>query len=212
MPKFIDLTGNKFDRWTVLKRAGTNKFRRPTWLCECDCGIKKEVDGQALRSGDSKSCGCLNIEIHREACIKRNTRHGMASRNNRTSEYKIWMDMRNRCNNPNNTKFHKYGAKGIKVVPRWDKYENFFEDMGFRPSDKHSIDRIDPYGPYAEWNCRWALMKVQQNNRSNNRMLSYKGEHKTLQQWADLTNIPRKTISNRIARGWEVGRALGFTD
>ena len=211
MSNLIDLVNKKFGRWIVLSRSGVNKFGRITWLCECSCGIKKEVDGQALRSGDSTSCGCYISDVKSQQCIDRNTTHGMS----KTIVYRRWSEMLSRCNNKNSTSYSKYGAKGIYVHPRWSSFENFFEDMGLPPSDEHSIDRINSKLSYTPDNCRWATMKQQQNNRSSNRWISCKidgkFEHKTLQQWADLVNIPRKTISNRIARGWDVPRALGFT-
>ncbi len=82
--------------------------------------------------------------------------------------------------------------------------------MGHPPSDKHSLDRIDPNGMYCKENCRWATQKTQQNNRRNNRLIEYNGETKTLQQWSEATKIPRKTISNRIARGWPIEKTLNF--
>lgn len=204
MPAFIDLTGQKFGRLIVLSKSSTQRNRRWLWNCKCICGNEKLIDGQTLRSGESNSCGCLNDEQKRNICIKRNTTHGLA--HNRI--YSIWTDMNTRCNNPNCKKYPRYGARGIRVCAEWEKFEQFFADMGHPPSDKHSLDRIDCNGPYTKENCRWVLAVVQQNNRTNNRLITHKGQTNTLQQWSKLTGIPRKTISNRIARGWEVAKAL----
>jgi len=206
MGAFIDLAGKKFGRLTVVKRTTKSKNNRWLWLCKCSCGTEKEIDGQTLRAGQSSSCGCLNSEQKRFMCFKRNETHGMSH----LRVYRVWTDMRNRCSNPNNAKYHIYGARGIKVCPKWDHFDLFLKDMGHPPSPKHSSDRIDPRGPYIKSNCRWAIQKTQQNNRRNNRLITCDGRTQTLQQWAEELGIPRKTISNRIDRGWTVERALNF--
>lgn len=203
---FIDLTNKKFGRLTVLSKSKIGPNKRWLWFCKCSCGTEKEIDGQTLRAGESQSCGCFNADQKRLICFQRNTTHGMG----KTKIYKIWIDMRNRCNNPNNNQYHRYGAKGIFVDPKWDNFMGFFNDMGYPPSAKHSIDRINTYGPYSKNNCRWVLPVVQQNNRTNNRLITHNGKTFTLQQWAKLTGIPRKTISNRIDRGWPVDKSLNY--
>jgi len=117
--------------------------------------------------------------------------------------------MLQRCRNPNASGFHKYGAKGTKVCERWTSFEAFLEDMGEPPTSSLTLDRIDPFGGYEPGNCRWATMKEQQNNRTNNRHITFEGRTQTLQQWADETGLDRKTISTRIDHlGWPVSEAL----
>lgn len=95
------------------------------------------------------------------------------------------------------------------VCDRWRSFENFFADMGECPSDKHTIDRIDNQRGYNPANCRWATMKEQQNNRSNNRRIEFRGETLTLQQWAERLGVKHKTISLRIDKlGWPLEQAL----
>lgn len=121
----------------------------------------------SLKQKASKSCGCLNVDVHREVCIQRNTSHGLSQ----TAEFTCWVNMRQRCHNPRAPHFKKYGAKGTAVCDRWRySFENFLADMGNRPSPLHTIDRIDNSKGYEPGNCRWATQKEQQNNRSNSRL------------------------------------------
>lgn len=207
MPAFIDLSGKVFGRITVIGKTRISSNNRWLWLCKCICGNEKEIDGQTLRVGGSNSCGCLNEEQKRNICIVRNTTHNLS----KTHPYTVWTNMKTRCNNPRNHKYPLYGARGIRVCPAWNEsFEAFFADMGHPPSKKHSLDRIDVNGVYCKENCRWVLQVVQQNNRSNNRLITHNGITHTLQEWSKLTGIPRKTISNRIERGWPVDKSLNF--
>lgn len=194
MPKFIDISGQKFGLWTVLERVPMH--RRTVWKCQCDCGSVSIVPSDALRGGISKSCGCL----HRG--------HGMSG----TLEHDIWVQMRRRCSNPADSRYFRYGARGISVCPEWSaSFEAFYADMGPRPSADHSLDRIDNDGPYAPWNCRWALPPVQQNNRRDNRRVTYKGETKALGEWAKSLpfGISLNTLYYRIyKKNWSVERAF----
>jgi len=133
-------------------------------------------------------------------------KHGMSDR----AEFHIWQGMLARCCVSTNRAYRLYGGRGITVCDRWlSSFENFYADMGPRPSPKHSIDRIDNDGNYEPGNCRWTTQKVQCNNRSGNRLLTYKGETKTMQQWADIHNIPYNTLLARIVNyGWAIERAL----
>lgn len=161
MGKLIDITGQRFGRWTVTKHSHTQKYGRCTvhyWECICDCGNINTPSGESLKRGKSNSCGCLQIERTSNA----NSKHGQTQ----TKVYRVWKTMINRCRNDKVESFKYYGARGITVCDRWkESFEAFRDDMGPRPSDKHSIDRIDVDGNYEPTNCRWATASEQALNK-----------------------------------------------
>lgn len=188
----INLAGSSFGRWTVIKYAG---FYR--WFCRCRCGEERIVRGGDLRSGDSTSCGCFQKEFARE----QETIHGLE----KTSEYRTWINMRIRCHSNDS----HYGGRGITVCERWqNSFQNFIRDIGRRPSDYHTLERIDNNGNYEPGNCRWATKKEQANNRRSNRYLTHNGVTLTMSQWSDKTGITKTAIASRIHRGWDIARVL----
>ena len=123
--------GKRYGRLVVTVRADSkNGFAR--WVCKCDCGNISIATGTSLRRGYKNSCGCIQKEGAFDRCFK----HGKV----RTSIHRIWIGMRQRCNNPKNPAYKYYGGRGIKVCKRWNKFENFFEDMGEMPEGR-SLDR-----------------------------------------------------------------------
>jgi len=126
-----------------------------------------------------------------------------------TPEWHAWFSMRRRCNSPNTVGFHNYGGRGIGVYPEWNaSFEAFYRDMGLRPSDKHSLDRIDTNGNYEPGNCRWATWGEQQNNTRHNVRLTFNGETLTAAQWAVKTVISAFAIYTRLYAGWSTERTL----
>ena len=164
---FVDVLGKRFGRLTVIARTA-NIGSRAYWICLCDCGTQIETSGSNLRNGNVRSCKCLQRDRNRET----KTTHGKSKcRNgNPSPEYKTWQRMKNDCYNPRARKYPIYGGRGITVCDRWlHSFENFLADMGTRPADKTSVDRINNNGNYEPGNCRWATAIEQARNRRNNR-------------------------------------------
>ena len=196
---FIDETGNRYGRLTVIQRSPRHK-KKAHWICQCDCGTITTVVGYSLRSGNTQSCKCLRAELLGN---KRRT-HGKHG----TPEYKIWQGMRVRCNTVNHQSYARYGAKGITIDPRWDDFATFLADMGTRPSPHHSIDRIDSSGPYSPENCRWATLLEQANNNSRVHQITHQGQTVSAAMWARKTGIGYHTLYNRLfALGWTPEKA-----
>ena len=197
--KRVDLTGRKFGRLTVVGYAASMPNGQLKWHCRCECGATRVVYGVHLNRGKTRSCGCYNNEVH-------STLSGRSK--GAASEYKTWSSMLNRCENPNAQEFDRYGARGIAVCDRWHDLECFLQDMGRRPSSKHSIDRINNNGDYEPGNCRWATRQTQQNNLRSNRIVSFGGKSLTVAQWARDVGCSWSVIFCRLERGWTVERAL----
>ena len=146
-----------------------------------------------LRNGHTKSCGCLY------------ERHGMSY----ISQYQAYYQMKRRCSTPSDKGFASYGGRGITVCDRWKhSFAAFLEDMGERPSKKHSLDRIDNDGPYSPDNCRWGTLEQQHNNTRTNRLLIFRGRTLTVAEWARRLHMRYYVLSLRIHAGWSVERAL----
>lgn len=176
--------GDTFDRWEV-KEAKHARNREgkivQKWLCKCICGTEKVVFAANLRRGFSRSCGCLSAELAAE----RNTTHGCSW----MPEHGVWYEMIKRCHDPDSDGFAKYGQRGIAVCDRWrESFQAFLEDMGPRPSPRHSVERIYNSRGYELGNCRWATAREQANNRRSNPALGSK-----------------HTKHRRLSRRWPAG-------
>lgn len=201
MGKLIDLTNQKFERLTVVRYLGDGY-----WECSCDCDGKLiRTKGSSLRTGHTKSCGC----IHREAAGlqgARNKKHGDVN----TRLYKIWINMKARCSNPNREDYKRYGGNGIEVCSEWENdFESFKEwSIANGYQENLTIDRKDNGRGYTPDNCRWVTNKTQQRNTKRNHFISYKGQTKCISEWAEELGIKADIIYSRLGYGWSEERAL----
>jgi hypothetical protein len=161
MPKFRDITGQRFGRLVAIKVVSKTRRAAPRidtkWLCQCDCGQQHITGLTSLRTGSTSSCGCLAAEGN-------NATHGAARNGKLTPEYMSWKGMRARCQYKKHKDYKSYGGRGITVCERWSKFENFLADMGERPPG-YSIERIDVNGHYEPANCTWIPMSDQPKTR-----------------------------------------------
>jgi hypothetical protein len=190
MAKIIDLTRQRFGELLVLDFYKINKHGNATWRCLCNCGKETLVVGSDLRNGHTSSCGCK--EGFRT--------HG----HSRSKIYRVHYNMLNRCYNPEDASFERYGKRGILVCDEWKNdflsFYNWALSNGYQKG--LTIDRIDNDGPYSPENCRFVTMKDNSNNKRNNRWLTYKGKTKTVAQWGELLNITVGTLYDRLYAGW----------
>ena len=154
-----DIKGKTFNRLTVISRAESSHKGTARWTCRCVCGNEIVTLGSSLRNGNTKSCGCLRVDVN----DKRSTKHGHAT-NGITPTYHTWAGMKNRCSNKTHKDYKNYGGRGIVFCDEWNDFTNFLFDMGVKPNGK-SLDRINNEGDYCKNNCRWATPKEQANNK-----------------------------------------------
>jgi len=180
MGKIYDRVGCKYNRLVVTSYAH-RKNGKAYWNCLCDCKNTTVASGSNLVTGAVKSCGCA-----KKGC---NIIHGKTG----TVEYSTWARMRQRCYNELNLDYESYGGRGIIVCERWHDFENFLEDMGKRPNNKSSIDRIDNDGNYELSNCKWSSDSEQAINKRNTLFVVYRGER------IRLKDLCRKLNKNYIS-------------
>lgn len=203
----IDMTGRRCGRLVVRGLADVHGEAR--WTCDCDCGASCVARGYLLRDGTTRSCGCLR----REVAAARQLKHGANRRGACTPEANTWSKMIARCENPRDSSFVYYGARGIRVCEEWrHDFAAFLAHIGPRPSDKHSVDRIDNERGYEPGNVRWATLTEQARNRRSNSHLTAFGETLTIAEWAERTGLHRGTIGSRIGYGMSPEKALSAGD
>lgn len=199
---FIDITGNKYGKLTAIERVGKDKYNNAVWLCKCDCGNTKIIDGKSLRDLHTKSCGCLKSESSRSRTLKHN---GTGTRLHST-----WMSMKKRCYGAYYAEYYRYGGRGIKVCDEWRNSFETFRDWALSHgyADNLTIDRINLDGDYEPDNCRWITKQEQAYNRSDSVFVEYDGKRQTIAEWAVEKNIDYHKLYYRIKKGWSMERAL----
>lgn len=199
--KYKDLLNQRFSRLVVVAKADTSKDGSIKWKCKCDCGGQAIARGQALRSGSTKSCGCLRRENRLSAVVV----HGQSE----SKEYHAWQSMKRRCNNVNNPAWKDYGGRGITVSEEWmQSFDNFIKDMGVAPDNSYTLGRINNEQGYCKENCRWETRAQQAVNTRQNLFLTFEGKSLTLAEWSRVVGILPVTIKGRLKLGWSVERAL----
>lgn len=187
MPNPIDISGEKYGRLTAIKRNGYLNGKT-AWLCRCECGNEKTITLNSLRTGNTKSCGCLLLQEGKT----------------KDRSYFVWQHMMSRCYNPKTERYPNYGGRGITVCESWHDYWNFRKwaySSGYdptAPTRQCTIDRIDVNGNYCPDNCKWSTSKEQSLNTTRNHRITVYGETMTLTQASEKYGIPMKTISARI--------------
>lgn len=224
MPKGIPLTneyikGKKFGRLTAIEivsrtqtysRTGRLASVKTLVSCECECGSSGTYSWNDMQTGHTRSCGCLVIDM----TVERSTKHGHARRGKVSREWIVWNLMNNRCHDPRDKSFERYGARGITVCHAWrkpDGFAAFYADMGPRPTGDYSLERVDNSLGYSPDNCIWADRITQGNNKRNNRHITWQGQTYTYAQLFRKLKIPHEDWSmchSRLVRGWSVERML----
>lgn len=199
--RFIDMEGRKLGRITVGRYCG-RCLSGSRWECHCECGRVYITSYAVLKNPTNRSCGCY----HDEVCGKATITHGMS----RTPEFEIWLGIKDRCFCTTDHAYGDYGGRGITMHPTWvESFEQFYKDVGPRPSPQHTIDRYpNNNGNYEPGNVRWATKKQQANNRRSNRMITVNGVTKTLMQWGESTGFGWGVIKRRLDMGWDEESAV----
>lgn len=189
--------GEVFHRLTVVSVSGRYGIYR------CACGNEKRIWVTRVRTGKTKSCGCLRKEVTSERNRVHKTTHGMTN----TRVYPIWSAMLKRCTNPSEKDRKYYGGRGINICDTWREFENFYADMGDPPTGL-TLERRDNNQGYSAANCYWATQTEQNNNRRNSVRITFNGLTLNPTQWAEKLGIPRRLIYARRHRGMSVEEVL----
>lgn len=196
-----DYIGSKYGKLTIVS-YDTKKGNSHYVNCKCDCGNTKSIRLLRLKSGETKSCGCIRKELFKKN-KKDKTTHGQTG----TRLYNIYRSMKSRCYiKKNNKNYHSYGGRGIKICDEWlNDFESFYNwSYANGYNDDLTIDRIDNNGNYEPNNCRWITEAEQHNNTSRNINITYNGETKTLKQWSESVGINYHTLKKRYKMGWSI--------
>ena len=194
---FSDYIGKQKNELTVIEIV--SEHGKTMLKCKCSCGKETLVLPYQFKNGEIKSCGCLRNTLFKETNGR--SKHPL---------YGIWRQMMQRCYNEKSKIYRRYGGRGIYVCEEWHDFFKFVEwsdSVGGRP-EGYTLDRRDNNGPYCPENCRWATMKTQNINKSDNIVIEYNGRTQTLVEWAKELGINWVTFHNRYVRGWRIERMM----
>lgn len=197
MVRIKDLTGQKFGRLTVIKKVGSNKYNRTLWLCKCECGNETITNALSLKTGNTKSCGCLQKK-HISQLGKASATHGLHN----TRIYRIWKNIHQRCYNSNSPAYKYYGARGIKMCEEWNNnFLNFYDwSMQNEYTDSLTIDRIDVNKGYEPSNCRWITQAKQMRNTRTNKFITFNNETHCIAEWAEILKIKPYDVRKMLCK------------
>lgn len=208
--RLVDRTGIRFGRLVAIEVAGRTSSGQATWRCRCDCGSETVAAGGNLASGSILSCGCYRRSEIIPSVFETGLRKlGLVAEN------KAWAAARRRTQDPDDPAFPHYGGRGIGMCGRWLNGEGgkhpfacFLEDMGRKPSTRHTLERSDNERGYEPGNCRWATQRDQMRNRRVNRLIVVRGQTMTLVEAVERYGKNESTVEARLRRGWSVEDAL----
>lgn len=197
----VRMEGRRFGALAVVRRAPAGK-KAALWICQCDCGQQVTLRGDRLRQGRNKTCA----------------KNGHSWRQHLTSgmtklhphEYRTWSHMRDRCINKKNDRYTSYGGRGITICKAWDSFEQFFRDMGAKPTREHTIERNNVNGNYEPANCRWATRKEQGRNLQRSIYVEYEGQRMLLMDVVSKLGLNRSVVTGRLKMGWSLTDALSI--
>lgn len=208
--KFIDLTGQRFGRLTVVELYGKNKYKNILWKCVCDCGNEKITTTGQLVQGKTSSCGCFARDIGKTKMLTHGLRH--------TQIYKTWAGIKDRTNPKNRNCKNNYKKLEITMCDEWRNdfmsFYNWSMANGYKEEklpngkNKWTIDRIDGTKGYCPENCRWITNKAQMNNLLKNKKITYKGKTQNLSQWCEELNLDYGLVNQRLFSGFSIERAF----
>lgn len=200
-PVIGDVFGNLTVIRIIRKTAGLSV------VCKCKCGKEREFKACEIYGVTKKFASCNINGCRRDPIVKHGCKRG--GKNGSTTEYVCWVSMIQRCTNPSVKNYHRYGGRGIKVCARWlNSFQAFLEDMGEKPTSKHSIERKNNNGNYEPGNCKWATQKEQSNNQCTNRFITANGKTLTVSQWSDKLGVTQDFLNNRVHRKWSDERII----
>lgn len=193
---FIDLTGHVFHRLTAVQIDTASHKDRLQWQCRCSCGNLCSISRSNLTSGHTKSCGCLLLEMRGQHSIT----HGEIVKHKPSPELRSFQSAKARCNNPNDLAYDRYGKRGIEF--RFTSFEEFLNELGRKPTKKHTLDRIETNGHYEVGNVKWSTYLEQNRNKRNNLCLTHNNETLTESEWCSRIGVRTGVITARLNRQW----------